>query len=151
MSVKQHRRAKIAGSRLQPNRFLTEVVQNSHQNKVVLRKNATFILLAMLLVLPVVLSNVPSGAALGILCFVLLFFFPGYLLLSLVGKFPNGLHWILSVIFGIAAITTAFDLLARASMSRFFFYFVAALSAAGLIAMVLPQPQIWARSFAFRG
>lgn len=110
--------------RLQPryhNRIgsLAEVVQNSRQNKFVLHQFAVFILLVMLLVLPVVLSDAPRGAVLGILCFVLLFFFPGYLLLSL-GNLPNGLYWLLSVIFGIASITTAFDLFARASMSSFF-------------------------------
>jgi hypothetical protein len=119
------------------NRFLTEAVQNSHQNKVFLHTSVTFTLLAMLLVLPLALSNSSGGAVLGILFFVLLFFLPGYLLLALIGKLPNRLHALLSLIFGMAVITTAFDLFARASMSTSFFYLVAVLSAGGIIAIVL--------------
>ncbi len=73
----------------------------------------------------------------SILSLVLLFFFPGYLLLSLVSDLPEDLRLLLSFIVGIAGIVTGFDIFARASLTTYFFYFLAVLSVAGIILMVI--------------
>jgi hypothetical protein len=101
------------------------------------RKIAPFVLLAVLLVVPLTMSNRPSGTALGVVFLFLLFFFPGYLLVGLVSKFDKTLQVLLSFVFGIAAITTVFDFLARSRSSSYFFYIVPLLSVAGMILMFL--------------
>ena len=93
-------------------------------------------LIFLFLLVPLVLSNNPEGSALGIVVFVVIFFFPGYLLLTLLGKLPAGMQILLSPIFGILTMTTAYDLCARASRASFFPYLVVALSAAGIILFV---------------
>ena len=90
------------------------------------------LLIFLLLLVPVVLSNHPEGSVLGIFVFVVIFFFPGYLLLTLLGKFPAGLQILLSPIFGIVTMTTAYDICARASIASYFHYLVVALSVAGM-------------------
>jgi hypothetical protein len=87
----------------------------------------------LLLLIPVVLSNHPEGAILGILVFVVIFFFPGYLLLSLLSRLQGGVRTVLSPVFGIVSITTAYDLFARASIALYFPYLVVVLSAAGVM------------------
>jgi hypothetical protein len=99
-------------------------------------KFAAFILLAVLVSTPVALSDDPGGAILGILSFLVLFFFPGYLLLSLGRWRFDCFHFLLSVIFGIATITTAFDISARASMGGYFSYLVVAIAGGGLVLML---------------
>jgi len=87
----------------------------------------------VLLLIPVVLSNHPEGAILGILVFVVIFFFPGYLLLSLLSRLPGGVRAVLSPVLGIVSITTAYDLFVRASLAAYFPYVVVVISAAGMI------------------
>jgi hypothetical protein len=94
-------------------------------------------LLLLLLLVPLALANNPGGAVLGILVFVVIFFFPGYLLLTLLGKLPGGLRAVLSPVFGIVSITTAYDIFARASVGAYFPYLVVVLSAAGMILFAL--------------
>jgi hypothetical protein len=106
------------------------------------------LLIFLLLVVPVVLSNNPEGAAFGILVLVVIFFFPGYLLLTLLGKLRGSVRTILSPIFGIVSITTAYDIFARASIATYFPYLVVVLSAAGMILFALgarhaPAPSGW--------
>ena len=106
------------------------------------------LLIFLLLLVPIVLSNNPTGAALGVLAIVVVFFFPGYLLLTLLGKLSSGERTILSPVFGIASITTAYDIFARASIAKYFPYLVVILSAAGMILFALqarraPTPSVW--------
>jgi hypothetical protein len=106
------------------------------------------LVILLLLLIPVSLSNHPKGALLGILVFVVIFFFPGYLLLTLLGDLPGGLRTVLSPIFGIVSITTAYDLFARASIDVYFPCAVVVLSAAGMILATLqiknaPLPSWW--------
>jgi hypothetical protein len=89
--------------------------------------------LALLVSTPVVLSNSYGGTILGFLSLFLLFFFPGYLLLTFVLRKLDGFHLILSVIFGLVSLTTAFDAFDRALLGAAFSYLVAGLSAAGII------------------
>jgi len=95
------------------------------------------LLASLLLLIPIVLSNHPEGTILGMFAFVIIFFFPGYLLLTLWGGLPGGLRTVLSPIFGIVSITTAYDLFARASIDVYFPYAVVVLSAAGMILAAL--------------
>ena len=106
------------------------------------------LLIFLLLLVPIVLSNNPTDAALGVLVIVVVFFFPGYLLLSLLGKLSGGERTILSPVFGIASITTAYDIFARAPIATYFPYLVVILSAAGMILFALqarraPTPSVW--------
>src|SRR5208282_5809677 len=91
------------------------------------------LLIFLLLIIPVVLSNHPEGAVVGLLVLVVVFVFPGYLLLTLLSRLPGGLRILLSPIFGIVSITTAYDIVARTSWAAYFPYLVVALSAAGMI------------------
>lgn len=100
-------------------------------------KIAPFVLLAVLLVVPLTMSNSPRGTAMGVVFLFLLFFFPGYFLVSLVSMIDRTSQVLLSFVFGIAAITTVFDFFTRSRSSSYFFYMVPLLSAAGMILMVL--------------
>ena len=95
------------------------------------------LLIFLLLAVPLVLSNHPIGAALGILVFAVLFFFPGYLLLTLLSRRPSDVRTLLSPILGIVSITTAYDILTRTPIAAYFPYFVVVLSAAGMILVAL--------------
>jgi hypothetical protein len=99
----------------------------------------------LLLLVPLVLSNHPKSAALGILVFAIIFFFPGYLVLTLSTSLRGGLRTLLSPVFGIVMITTVYDLFARASIGAFFPYLVAVLSVAGmfLFTQQSKQPGTW--------
>jgi hypothetical protein len=88
-------------------------------------------LIFLLLLVPLLLSNHAEGAVLSILLFFVMFFFPGYLLLTLSSSLRGSARIVLSPIFGIVCITTAYDIFARASITIYFFYLVAALSVAG--------------------
>jgi hypothetical protein len=96
--------------------------------------------LVPLVIAPLFLSNNPVGTALGILVFAVIFFFPGYLLLTLLKAVPDGLRTLLSPIFGIVSITTAYDLFARASIGPYFLYLVVVLSIVGM-ALVARQTE----------
>jgi hypothetical protein len=113
------------------------VAQNSHQNTFPPGKIVSLVLLAVLLIVPLTLSNSPIGTAIGFVFFGILFFFPGYFLLGLLSKFDKSLQVLLSFIFGMAVITTVFDLVAHAASSSYFFCIVVLLSAAGIILMAL--------------
>ena len=93
-------------------------------------------LLFLLLLVPVALSNHTGGAASGILIFLVIFFFPGYLLLTLASKLRGSLRIVLSSVFGITCVTTAYDIFSRASIGAYFPYLIAALSVAGMILFV---------------
>jgi hypothetical protein len=95
------------------------------------------LLIILLVLVPLVLSNSPVGAALGILVFAVIFFFPGYLLLTLLNRLPDGVRTVLSPIFGIVSITTAYDIFARASIGPYFPYLVVLLSGAGMVLVTL--------------
>jgi len=99
------------------------------------------LLIFLMLLIPIALSNDPKGAICAIFVFVVLFFFPGYLLLTIVGRLPGGFRTLLSPIFGIVCITTVYDIFARASIATYFPYFVVALSAAGMILAALQAQQ----------
>jgi hypothetical protein len=93
-------------------------------------------LIFLSLLVPIFSSNHPEGAALGILLLVALFFCPGYLLLTLSSSLRGSLRSVLSPVFGIACVTTAYDIFARASIAAYFPYFVAAISIAGMALLV---------------
>jgi hypothetical protein len=102
--------------------------------------------LILLLLVPLALSNHARGAASGTLIFLIVFFFPGYLLLSITSDLRGSLRIVLSAIFGIACATTAYDIFARASIDGYFPYLIATLSVAGmfLFAQQRRQLQTWA-------
>lgn len=109
------------------------------------------LLIFLLLFIPVVLSNRPAGAALGILLLVVIFFFPGYLLLSLLSKLPVGFRLVISPVFGIVSIVTAYNMFARLPVAAYFPYLVVVLSAAGMVLVALqirqaPLPSLWTRN-----
>lgn len=101
-----------------------------------LQSSAPIFLLFLLFLAPVVLSNHPAGTILGILLFVVLFFFPGYLLLTIFSRLTGGLRILLSPVFGIACITTTYNVFALASIAAYFPNVVAVLSIAGLVLFV---------------
>jgi hypothetical protein len=110
----------------------------------------TSALIILLLLIPVALSIHPEGTILGILFFVVIFFFPGYLLLTLLSRLPCGLRIFLSPIVGILTVTTAYDISCHASVADYFPYLVIVLSAAGIILVALhtrhaPTPSWWTR------
>jgi hypothetical protein len=105
-------------------------------------------LIFLVLLVPLAVCNHPGSAALGIFVFVLTFFLPGCLLLTLLTRMPTALRTLLSPIFGIVSITTAYDILARASAPTYFPYLVVVLSAAGMILLAFetksaPAPSGW--------
>lgn len=107
-------------------------------------------LLLLLLVIPLALSNQLIRTACSGLMLIVLFFFPGYLLLSLVYNLPREIRFTLGPVLGLVCTTTAYDILANASVPGFFPYLVAALSGGGVIMLVLkarhsPLPQRWTR------
>jgi len=95
------------------------------------------LLIFLLLAVPLALSNHPVGAALGILVFVVVFFFPGYLLSTLLSGLSGDIRTVLSPIFGIVSITTAYDVFTLTSIAAYFPYLVVALSAVGMILVAL--------------
>lgn len=107
----------------------------------------SLLLVFPLLLIPLALSNRLEGAISGVFTFAIIFFFPGYLLLNLLAKLPSDLRILLSPIFGIASITTAYDICARASLAASFPYVVVSLSAAGIILFArqtkLPAASLW--------
>ena len=94
-------------------------------------------LTVLVLLVPLFLSNHPAGAALGILVFLFIFFFPGYLLLSPWSRCLGGIRTTLSPIFGFVSITTSYDIFARASLAAYFPYVVAVLSVGGMVLFAL--------------
>jgi hypothetical protein len=108
------------------------------------------VLIFLLLLVPIILSNDPKGAALGILLFVVIFIFPGYLLLRVLSKLPVGFRMLLSPVFGIVSITMIYDAFARASIATYFPYLVVALPIAGMTLLAVdaihaPLPSWWTR------
>lgn len=109
------------------------------------------LLIFLLFLIPLVLSNRPAGTAQGILLFAILFFFPGYLLLTLLNRFPPALGLALSPIVGMVSITTAYDISLRASVAPIFPACLLLLSVAGMLILALqilraPAPSLWTRS-----
>ncbi|MGH9504288.1 MAG: hypothetical protein ACRD20_15675 [Terriglobales bacterium] len=84
------------------------------------------------------MSNHPEGAISGIVVFAVIFFFPGYLLLTLLDPhMGGGLRTLLSPVVGIVSITTAYDICARASLAAFFPILMVILSIAGAVRFAL--------------
>jgi hypothetical protein len=105
------------------------------------------LLILLLVLFPLALSNNPGGEISGILVLGVLFFFPGYLLLSLLGRLPGSFRILLSPVFGIVSITTGYDIFARASMAARFPCLVVLLSVAGIIVFAVERrssPSWWA-------
>jgi len=94
-------------------------------------------LLFLLVLIPLVLSNDPARSALCGLIIVSNFFFIGYLLLTAVTTLSPGLMFVLSPVFGIVCVTTAYDVCARASLGPYFVCVAIGLSAAGMAVFVL--------------
>jgi len=93
-------------------------------------------LIFLSLLVSLALSNHVEGAASGILVFVVPFFFPGYLLLTLSSSLQGSIRILLSPIFGIVTVTTAYDIFARSSVAAYFPCLIAALSVAGMVLFV---------------
>src|ERR1700674_682752 len=89
------------------------------------------LLILLLLLIPFVLSNRPVEMILGVFVLFVIFFFSGYLFLTLLTSLPIGLRTLLTIPFGIVSITTAYDVFARTSKATYFPYLVVALSVAG--------------------
>jgi len=93
-------------------------------------------LLIALLFIPVILSNRPETAFLGIVTIVVVFFFPGYFLLTFLSALPDGSNLLIGPIFGIVCVTTAYDLVARLSLEAYFIYFLVPISTAGIVVFI---------------
>jgi hypothetical protein len=87
----------------------------------------------LLFLIPIFLSGHPASAAATFLVFTFVFFFPGYLLLTLLSNLQIALKILLSPIVGIVGITTVYDIFTRAAIGIHFFYILAALSLAGIV------------------
>ncbi len=85
----------------------------------------------------IVLSNNQKGAILAIAIFFILFFFPGYLLVSFLGASKGVLRILLGPAIGIAMVTTAYDLFAHISTAAYFPYGLLAVAAAGIFVFVM--------------
>jgi hypothetical protein len=96
------------------------------------------IVVRLLFLIPAELSDSPKEAIPGTLVLVLLFFFPGYLLMSLLRVSTGALRILLSFVLGMVSVTTAYDISTRLAVGRYFPYLVAVLSCAG-IAVFLQQ------------
>jgi hypothetical protein len=72
----------------------------------------------------------------GFLTLVILYFFPGYLLLDFFGKFPLGLKMLLSPVVGIASVVTLYEISTYAGVASYFPFLVALLSLSGAIVFV---------------
>src|SRR3954468_10620933 len=94
---------------------------------------ATFCLLPLLLLIPLVLSNDPASTALSCLVAIAVFFFAGYALLAVIGELPSTLRFFLSPVVGMVCLTTAYDVFARASAGAYFFFLAAVLSVVGVV------------------
>ena len=110
-----------------------DIVQASHFRVLQVSSLLFLLLLFLLLLIPLALSNHPAGTAIGLLVFVLTFCLPGYLLLTLLTRLPAAARTLLSPVFGVVSITTAYDIFARASVPAYFPYLVVVLAAAGTI------------------
>jgi len=95
------------------------------------------LLILILLAVPLVLSNNSAGSVSAILLLAIVFIFPGYLFLNLLGEPPSGLRILLSPVFGIVTITTAYDIFSLGAQGAYFPYCVVALAAAGIICFAL--------------
>lgn len=102
-----------------------------------LLQSSSLFFLLLLLAVPLVLSNHAPGALLGMLLFALLFFLPGYLLLGIFGDLPASLRILISPVFGLVSVTTAYNIFALASITAFFPYLVVMLSIAGMVRFAL--------------
>jgi hypothetical protein len=89
--------------------------------------------LLLLILIPLLLSNRPADTAFSGLVVILTFFFSGYLLLAATRTISGSLRILLSPIFGIALLTTLYDVFARASLGPYFFYLALVPSVAGII------------------
>ena len=99
------------------------------------------LLVLAVIVFPIILSNNAKGTISVLLFSILLFFFLGYLLVSLLGRFEGPLRAFISSVLGVVTVTTAFDLVARMSIAIYFPYLVVAVAAAGIVMFVLDARQ----------
>jgi hypothetical protein len=95
------------------------------------------LLILILLSVPLVLSNNFSGSVSAILLLAIVFIFPGYLFLNLLGEPPSGLRMLLSPVFGIVTITTAYDIFSLSAKDAYFPYYMVFLAAAGIVIFAL--------------
>jgi hypothetical protein len=93
---------------------------------------AVISLVLLMFAIPVALSNSPTQAMLSTLTLTFLFFFPGYLLTSVLRISSGTTRILISPVFGIASVTTAFDLSGRFSLGAYFPYVVAPFTCAGI-------------------
>ena len=103
-------------------------------SRFVLLRGSWFIFL--LLFVPIAFSNHPGGALAGMLLLTVVFIFPGYLLLKLASRDIGFVGIFVGPVFGIAVMTTGYDIFARVSIAASFPYLVAAISLAGTILIV---------------
>src|SRR6476620_2533770 len=94
---------------------------------------AVISLVILMFAIPLALSNRPTQSILGTLTLVLLFFFPGYFLTSVLRISSGTTRVLISPVFGIASVTTAFDLSALFSLGTYFPYVVAPFTCAGIV------------------
>jgi len=99
-------------------------------------------LIFLSLLVSLALSNHAESAASGILVFVVPFFFPGYLLLTLSSSLQGSIRILLSPTFGIVTVTTAHDIFARSSIAAYLPCLIAALSVAGMVLFVQQSRQL---------
>jgi hypothetical protein len=90
------------------------------------------VLLFLLILFPLGLSNHVAGTTLSGVFLVAVFFFTGYLLLH-VSRQSSGVHFAVCPVLGIVWLTTTYDIFVRSAVDQYFFYFAAAITAAGII------------------
>lgn len=99
------------------------------------------------ILVPLALANSRRGLLAGILVLGFLYVFPGYALLSISKAAEGPLRLLLSPIFGIVTMVTAYDVSVRLSMERFFPYAAAVFSCAGLLLLLRHLRRIATRGF----
>jgi hypothetical protein len=108
---------------------------------------------ALLVVLPCVLAQHPAGPLIGFLLFLVIFAFPGHLILTLLGAGAGRYSLTVAFVFGLEFVTTTYDIFARAGADVVFACLIAALSFGGFLLLVRSRLQTEAQNDAveFRG
>jgi hypothetical protein len=96
---------------------------------------------ALLVILPCVLAQDAAGLLIVFLLFLVVFAFPGHLILTLLGGGAGRYSPAIAFVFGLEFVTTAYDILARAGDDVAFAFVLSALSFGGFLLFVRSRMQ----------
>ncbi len=118
-------------------------ISNEDRTSIYFKRFGPLLILLLLLLIPVGLSNHPLLMFLSGLVLVAVFS-SGYLICAILAGISDRHCLLLSPVFGILCLTTLYDAFARLSLTIYFFYLVAALSASGVVVIALRGFRDWA-------